>query len=84
MNLAPLAVRDCRRRPRASRLNVNEFFPDRVSHNVTLQFPGFGSRVLVTEHLSAFADLRFMFQSRSGEPDAGGLGPIRVGLAWRF
>jgi hypothetical protein len=67
-----------------SRPNVNEFFPNRVKHTVTLQFPGFGVRVLVTDHLSAFADLRFMFQSRSGEPDAGGFGPIRGGLAWRF
>jgi hypothetical protein len=49
-----------------------------------LVFPGFGVRVLLTEHLSAFADARFMFQSREGEPDAGGFGPIRAGLAWRF
>ena len=67
-----------------SRPNVNEFFPDRVTHTVTLQFPGFGVGVLVAKHLSAFADLRFMFQSRSGEPDAGGFGPVRGGLAWRF
>ncbi len=67
-----------------SRPHVNEFFPNRVTHKVTLQFPGFGVRVLVTEHLSAFADIRFMFQSRRGEPDAGGFGPVRGGLAWRF
>jgi len=67
-----------------SRPNVNEFFPDPVSHTVTLVFPGVGARVHVTDHLSAFADIRFMFQSRSGEPDAGGFGPIRGGLAWRF
>ncbi len=67
-----------------SRPNVNEFFPDRVTHRVTLQGPGFGAQVQVTEHLSAFADLRIMFQSRAGEPDAGGFGPIRCGLAWRF
>ncbi len=67
-----------------SRPNVNEFFPDRVSHTVTLVFPGFGGSVLLTEHLSAFADLRLMFQSRAGEPDAGGFGPVRGGLAWRF
>jgi len=64
--------------------NVNEFFPDRVTHRATLQGPGFGVRVHLAEHLSAFADLRFMFQSRSGEPDAGGFGPVRSGLAWRF
>jgi hypothetical protein len=64
--------------------NVNEFFPDRATHKVTLQFPGFGVRMLVTEHLSAFADVRIMFQSRRGEPDAGGFGPVRGGLAWRF
>ena len=67
-----------------SRPNVNEFFPDRVTHTVTLQFPGAGVRVLVTDHLSAFADIRFMFQSRRGEPDAGGFGPVRGGFAWRF
>ena len=67
-----------------SRPNVNAFFPNRVTHRVTLQGPGFGVRVHVTEHLSAFADLRVMLQSRKGEPDAGGFGPIRSGLAWRF
>jgi hypothetical protein len=67
-----------------SRPNVNEFFPDRVTHKVTLQFPGFGVRLRLTDHLSTFADLRFMFQSRRGEPDAGGFGPVRGGLAWQF
>jgi hypothetical protein len=67
-----------------SRPNVNAFFPDRVTHTVTLVFPGFGASVLLTEHLSAFSDLRLMFQSRAGEPDAGAFGPIRGGLAWRF
>jgi hypothetical protein len=67
-----------------SRPNVNAFFPDRVTHTVTLVFPGFGARVGMTDHLSAFADLRIMFQSRQGEPDAGMFGPIRGGLAWRF
>jgi hypothetical protein len=67
-----------------SRPNVNAFFPERVTHTVMLQFPGFGAGVQVTERLSAFADCRFMFESRPGEPDAGGFGPIRGGLAWRF
>ena len=67
-----------------SRPNVNQYFPDRITHTVTLQYPGFGVGVRMTGHLSAFADLRFMFQSRSGEPDAGGFGPVRGGLAWRF
>jgi hypothetical protein len=67
-----------------SRPNVNRFFPDRVTHDVTLQGPGFGARVRVTGRLSAFADMRFLFQSRRGEPDAGGFAPIRAGLAWRF
>jgi hypothetical protein len=62
-----------------SRPNVTERVPDRVSHEVTLVFPGFGAHVEVTEHLSAFADLRIMFQSRAGEPDAGMFGPIRGG-----
>jgi hypothetical protein len=64
--------------------NVNEFFPNRVTHTVMLVFPGFGASVRMTDHLSAFADLRIMFQSRQGEPDAGMFGPIRGGLAWRF
>jgi hypothetical protein len=67
-----------------SRPNVNQFFPVRVTHDVMLVFPGFGARVRLTEHLDAFADLRIMFQSRAGEPDAGVFGPIRGGLAWRF
>jgi len=67
-----------------SRPNVNAFFPDPVEHDVMLVFPGIGARVQLTDHLSAFADIRLMFQSRSGEPDAGGFGPIRGGLAWRF
>ncbi len=60
------------------------FFPDRVKHTVMLQFPGGGVSVQVIGHLSAFADFRFMFQSRRGEPDAGGFAPVRGGLAWRF
>jgi hypothetical protein len=64
--------------------NVNELFPDRVTHTVTLVFPGFGARVRMNAHLSAFADLRVMFQSREGEPDAGMFGPVRGGVAWRF
>lgn len=67
-----------------SRPNVNEFFPERVTHRVTLQFPGFGVRVGMTGHLSAFSDLRIMLQHRRGEPDAGIFGPIRGGIAWRF
>jgi hypothetical protein len=67
-----------------SRPNVNAFFPEPVTHDVMLVFPGFGARVRMTDHLSAFADLRIMFQSRRGEPDAGMFGPIRGGLAWRF
>lgn len=67
-----------------SRPNVNEFFPNRVEHDVMLVFPGFGARVRLTDHLDAFGDLRIMFVSRVGEPDAGVFGPIRGGLAWRF
>jgi hypothetical protein len=67
-----------------SRPNVNQFFPVPVTHDVMLAFPGFGARVRLAEHLDAFADLRLMFVSRPGEPDAGVLGPLRGGLAWRF
>lgn len=68
----------------SSRPNVNEFFPDRVRHIVRLVFPGAGVSVRLTDHLSAFSDVRFMLQSRRGEPDAGGFAPVRAGLAWRF
>jgi hypothetical protein len=67
-----------------SRPNVNTFFPIPVKHTVMLQFPGGGVSVRVSEHLSAFADLRIMFQARRGEPDAGMFGPVRGGLDWRF
>ena len=67
-----------------SRPNVNELFPGRVEHAVTLVGPGFGARVHLTDHLSTFADLRLMIQSYEGVPDAGGFGPLRAGLAWRF
>ena len=67
-----------------SRPDVNEFFPRPVTHKVMLQGPGVGVRVAVTDHLSAFSDVRFLFQSRRGEPDAGAIGPIRGGLSWRF
>lgn len=67
-----------------SRPNVNEIFPNRVRHTVNLVFPGAGASVRLTEHLSAFADVRFMLQSRRGEPDAGGFAPVRAGIAWRF
>ncbi len=67
-----------------SRPNVNQFFPVAVTHDVMLAFPGFGARVRLAEHLDAFADIRLMFVSRPGEPDAGVLGPLRGGLAWRF
>jgi hypothetical protein len=67
-----------------SRPNVNEFFPDAVTHHVVMQFPGFGAGVRLTEQLSVFADLRIMFQHRRGVPDAGVFGPLRAGVAWRF
>jgi len=34
--------------------------------------------------MAGSSDVRFMLQSRRGEPDAGGLAPVRAGLAWRF
>jgi len=67
-----------------SRPNVNEFFPNRIEHNVILQFFGGGVSVRMTEHVSAFADFRVVALHRRGEPDAGIFGPIRGGLAWRF
>lgn len=67
-----------------SRPNVNRFFPNHVRHTVMLRFPGAGASVRLTEHLSAFADVRLMIQTRRGEPDAGIFMPVRGGLAWRF
>ena len=58
-----------------SRPNVNEFFPDRVEHMLVMHRP---------DHLRTFAALRIMLQSSEGVPDAGGFGPLRAGLAWRF
>jgi hypothetical protein len=67
-----------------SRANVDGLFPTAVEHTVMLQIIGGGVGVRLTDRLTAFADVRAIFQSRRGEPDAGGFVPIRTGLAWRF
>ena len=65
-----------------SRPNVNEFFPTRVENDATLFFAGGGVRVPITDHLSAFADIRFVLQSEIGE--LGAFQPVRGGVTWRF
>jgi hypothetical protein len=65
-----------------SRPNVNDLFPDPVTNDARLLFAGGGVRVPLTEHLSGFADMRFVIQGERGE--AGVFLPIRGGLAWRF
>jgi hypothetical protein len=67
-----------------SRPNVNDLFPDGVSHDAMLLFTGGGVRVPVTRHLSAFADVRFVLQVDSSEAGVFLFQPVRGGLAWRF
>jgi hypothetical protein len=65
-----------------SRPNVNEFFPDPVRNDATLFVVGGGVRVPLTDHLSAFVDLRFVIQSELDSAIL--LTPVRGGLSWRF
>jgi hypothetical protein len=67
-----------------ARPNVNDFFPDRVTHDATVLFAGGGVRVPVTGHLSAFADMRCVLQLDTSETGVFGFLPVRGGLAWRF
>jgi hypothetical protein len=65
-----------------SRPHVNDIFPDRVTNDATLLFFGGGVRMVVTERLSAFADMRFGIQAE--RDSILGRAPVRGGVAWRF
>jgi hypothetical protein len=67
-----------------ARPNVNEFFPDAVTHQAGLLFAGGGVRVPVAGHLSAFVDTRFVLQVDSSESGVFLFLPVRAGVAWRF
>ena len=65
-----------------SRPNVNEIFPNPVRNDATLFFTGGGVRIPVSDHLSVFADVRFVIQIELDSAIL--LTPVRGGLAWRF
>lgn len=68
-----------------ARVNVNETFPGpATSDRAGYLFFGGGVSVPITEHLSTFADLRFILQVTSGEADVFLFKPVRAGLSWRF
>ena len=67
-----------------SRPNVNDIFPDPVPNDASLLFFGGGVRVRATDHLRAFADVRFVFQAEGQGTGVFLLVPVRGGLAWRF
>ena len=66
----------------SSRPNVNDIFPDPVTNDATVFFSGGGIQAPVTEHVSVFADMRFMVHIERDSPYL--FLPVRGGLAWRF
>ena len=68
------------------RQNVNAQFPGPgASGDATLIFAGGGVRVPLTDHLSAFADLRFVLQfDKDTEDGFYPFYPLRAGLSLRF
>ena len=68
-----------------TRANVNDVFPDPVTtEGGAVLFVGGGVRVPITEHLSTFADMRFILQVDNSETGVFLFVPVRGGLAWRF
>ena len=68
-----------------TRANVNHVFPDPVTtEGAAVLFVGGGVRVPITEHLSTFADMRFILQVDNSETGVFLFVPVRGGLAWRF
>jgi opacity protein-like surface antigen len=63
-----------------SRPNVNEIFPDRVTHNVRGISIGGGIHLPVGERISLFADVRFSVTCCALH----GVAPVRTGMAWSF
>jgi hypothetical protein len=67
-----------------SRANVNDIFPDPVTNDAALLFFGGGVRMPATEHLSVFADTRFVLQLERQGAGVFLFVPVRGGLVWRF
>ena len=65
-----------------SKPNVNETFPDRVTHNARVIFFGGGVHVPLRERVTVFADARIMIGDEAGELLA--IAPLRAGLTWQF
>jgi hypothetical protein len=65
-----------------ARPNVNETFPNPAPHDAWLLFLGGGVSVPMTRRFSAFADMRFGFQSELDTISL--LMPVRAGVALRF
>ena len=65
-----------------SRPNVNDIFPNPVENDASMFFAGGGVRVPLSNHVSVFADVRFVMENDAGE--LGAFQPVRAGVAWRF
>jgi hypothetical protein len=65
-----------------SRPNVNQAFPEPVSHGVRAMFVGGGVQAPLGERVAIFADMRMLVGAEDTEIVAAV--PIRAGLAWRF
>ena len=65
-----------------SRPNVNDTFPDPVTNKAIVWFGGGGIQAPVMDHLSVFADVRFMIHIERDSPYL--FLPVRGGLVWRW
>lgn len=63
--------------------NVNQEFPDRITHGVFGIVAGGGFQVPLGRHVSAFADMHVMFGGE-GREGVLAVAPVRGGMAWRF
>jgi hypothetical protein len=63
--------------------NVNDAFPNPVSHRVRAMFVGGGVNVPLSERLTLFADTR-MIVGAEGNEGMVAVAPVRAGVAWRF
>jgi hypothetical protein len=65
------------------RPNVNEYFPYGVDRTIVVIYYGAGARVPIHRRLDAFADWRLIITG-DGAAEMAVLGPLRVGVAFRF
>ena len=65
------------------RPNVNEFFPYGVNRSIFVLYYGGGARIPLHRRLDAFTDWRLIVTADDGSEMAV-LGPLRVGIAFRF